>query len=141
MLDLVTCKSIRKVGIAGRSLITVDLLTAFQATLAGAEWLDVEKDVSMLRAVKSPAEVAVIRHAYQIAQIGMQAAIDAVKVGITEREVAAEAEAAMRRAGAEGTGIDTIVASGPHARPILARSTFREIESGDLDRSDRRSAL
>jgi Xaa-Pro aminopeptidase len=125
-------KAIHKVGVAGRSLMSVDLLTTFQSTLSTAEWLDVEKDVSMLRAVKSPAEVAVIRYAYQIAQIGMQASIDAVKVGVTEREVAAEAESAMRRAGAEGTGIDTIVASGPHARPILGRSTFRKIESGDL---------
>jgi Xaa-Pro aminopeptidase len=125
-------KAIRKVGVAGRSLMSVDLLTAFQSTLAGAEWLDVEQDVSMLRAVKSPAEVAIIRYAYQIAQVGMQAAIETVKVGVTEREVAAEAESAMRRAGAEGTGIDTIVASGPHARPILGRSTFRKIESGDL---------
>jgi Xaa-Pro aminopeptidase len=125
-------KAIHKVGVAGRSLMSVDLLTAFQSTLSAAEWLDVEKDVSMLRAVKSPAEAAVIRYAYQIAQIGMQAAIDAVKVGVTEREVAAEAESAMRRAGAEGTGIDTIVASGPHARSILGRSTFRKIESGDL---------
>ena len=38
----------------------------------------------------------------------------------------------MRRAGAEGTGIDTIVASGPNSRPILARSTFRRIEPDDL---------
>jgi Xaa-Pro aminopeptidase len=38
----------------------------------------------------------------------------------------------MRRAGAEGTGIDTIVASGPNTRPILARSTFRPIGADDL---------
>ena len=38
----------------------------------------------------------------------------------------------MRRMGAEGTGIDTIVASGPHSRPILARSTFRAIQSGEI---------
>jgi Xaa-Pro aminopeptidase len=38
----------------------------------------------------------------------------------------------MRRAGAEGTGIDTIVASGPHTRPILARSTFRRIQDDEL---------
>lgn len=38
----------------------------------------------------------------------------------------------MRRAGAEGTGIDTIVASGPNSRPILARSTFRRIARDDL---------
>ena len=46
--------------------------------------------------------------------------------------VAAEIEAAMRRAGAEGTGIDTIVASGPNTRPILARATFRPIGADDL---------
>ena len=56
----------------------------------------------------------------------------AIRVGVTEREVAAEAEAAMRRAGAEGTGIDTIVASGPHSRPILGRSTFRPIQQNEL---------
>jgi Xaa-Pro aminopeptidase len=112
--------------------MSVDLLSAFQSTLADAEWLEVEKDVSILRAVKSPAEVTVIRRAYQIAQLGMQAAIDTIKVGVTEREIAAEAESAMRRAGAEGTGIDTIVASGPNARPILARSTFRKIQPDDL---------
>ena len=38
----------------------------------------------------------------------------------------------MRGAGAEGTGIDTIVASGPNTRPILARSTFRQIETDDM---------
>jgi Xaa-Pro aminopeptidase len=41
-------------------------------------------------------------------------------------------ESAMRRMGAEGTGIDTIVASGPHSRPILARSTFRAIQADEL---------
>jgi Xaa-Pro aminopeptidase len=51
---------------------------------------------------------------------------------VTEREVAAEAETAMRRLGAEGTGIDTIVASGPNSRPILARSTFRQIQPDEL---------
>jgi Xaa-Pro aminopeptidase len=38
----------------------------------------------------------------------------------------------MRVAGAEGTGIDTIVASGPNTRALLARSTFRRIEENDL---------
>jgi Xaa-Pro aminopeptidase len=109
-----------------------DLLAAFQSTLPDVEWVDVEDDLCNLRAQKSPAEIAVIRHTYHIAQVGFRAAIEAIEVGVTEREVAAEIEAAMRRAGAEGTGIDTIVASGPNTRPILARSTFRPIERDDL---------
>ncbi len=124
--------AIQRVGLGGRGLIGADLLAAFQAVLPDVEWVDVENDLCNLRARKTSAEIEVIRHAYQIAETGFQAAIDAIAAGVTERDVAAEIEAAMRRAGAEGTGIDTIVASGPNTRPILARSTFRPIERDDL---------
>lgn len=122
----------KRVGLAGRGLMSFDLLTALHQTLPHAEWLDVETAMCDLRAQKSAAELAVIRHAYTIAQSGLQAAIDAIAIGVTERAVAAAADAAMRRAGSEGTGIDTIVASGPNSRPILARSTFREIQNNEI---------
>ena len=79
-----------------------DLLSAFRETL-DVQWVDVEAAMCDLRALKSPAEKAVIRYAYQIAERGLAAAVNAIQVGVTEREVAAEAESAMRRAGAEGT--------------------------------------
>jgi Xaa-Pro aminopeptidase len=113
-------------------LIGADLLSAFRAALPSTEWVDVENDLCLLRAQKTPAEIAVIRYAYRIAEQGFVAGLGAIGAGVTEREVAAEIDAAMRRAGAEGTGIDTIVASGPNTRPILARSTFRRIERHDL---------
>lgn len=122
----------RRVGLAGRGLMGFDVLSAFTNTLPHVEWIDVEDVMCDLRAVKSQAEIAVVRHAYKIAEAGFQAAVDAISVGATEREVAAEADAAMRRAGAEGTGIDTIVASGPNSRPILGRSTFRRIQPNEL---------
>ena len=100
-------------GVAGRGLIGYDFFVALQQALPGVEWLDVETAMCNLRARKSPAEQAVIRYAYTIAEAGLDAAVAAIAPGVTEREVAAAAEAAMRRAGAEGTGIDTIVASGP----------------------------
>lgn len=124
--------SIKKVGLAGRGLMSYDVLSAFQAALPQAEWVDIENTMCDLRAVKSPAELAVIRYAYEIAQAGFEAAVATIQVGVTEREIAAEIESAMRRAGAEGTGIDTIVASGPNTRPILARSTFREVQPDEL---------
>lgn len=124
--------SIQRVGLGGRTLIGADLLAAFQAALPNVKWVDVENDLCNLRAQKSPAEIEVIRYAYHIAEAGFQAAAGAIEAGVTEREVAAEIDSAMRRAGAEGTGIDTIVASGPNTRPILARSTFRSIQRDDL---------
>lgn len=127
--DLTT---VRRVGVAGRGLMSADLWAAFQKALPQAEWLDVENAMCDVRACKSPAEVAVIRYAYQIADAGIEAALKTIAAGVTEREVMAEIESAMRRMGAEGTGIDTIVASGPNSRPILARSTFRKIQSGEI---------
>jgi Xaa-Pro aminopeptidase len=125
-------QAIRRVGLAGRGLIGAEILAALRQALPAAEWIDIEAEICNLRSQKTPAEIEVIRHAYHIAEAGIQAAIDAIGVGVSEREVAAEAESAMRHAGAEGTGIDTIVASGPNSRPILARSTFRRIQSDEL---------
>jgi Xaa-Pro aminopeptidase len=122
----------QRIGLGGRGLIGADLLAAFSRALPAAEWVDVESALCDLRSRKSAAELEVIRHTYGIAEIGMQAGIDAIEAGVTEREVAAEIDSSMRRAGSEGTGIDTIVASGPNSAPILARSTFRRIEPDDL---------
>jgi Xaa-Pro aminopeptidase len=125
-------RSVNRLGIAGRGLLDVDTSAALEGALPGATWVDVEHAVCGLRARKSAAEMAVIRHAYQLADAGIDAAAAAIHPGATESAVAAEAESAMRRAGAEGTGIDTIVASGPNARPILGRATFRQVERDDL---------
>jgi Xaa-Pro aminopeptidase len=120
-----------RVGLAGGSLVPFETMSAFRGALPEAAWVDVEGAVSELRAQKSPAEIAVTRHAYRIAELGLLAGLEAIEPGVTERAVAAEIEAAMRRAGSEGNGIDTIVASGPNSRPILARSTFRQIAAND----------
>ena len=123
--------SLKRAGLAGRGLINGDLLQALRDALPQVEWVDVENEVCAIRALKSPAEIEVIRYAYKLAEAGFQAAVDVIGPGVTEREVAAEIESAMRRLGSEGTGIDTIVASGLNTRPILARSTFRCIEDND----------
>jgi len=97
-----------------------------------AEIVDGDALLMRLRAVKSPAEIAVIRHAYRIAEAGTVAAFGAIAPGVSERDIAAEAEVAMRRLGSEGMGIDTIVAAGSErTRPILARTTTTPIRAGD----------
>ena len=129
---LADVSAVRRVGLAGRGLIGAVFWEALQKALPHVEWVDVENEMCALRAQKTPAEMEVIRAAYAIAAVGLSAAVDVIAPGVTERAVAAEIDAAMRRAGAEGTGIDTIVASGPNTRPSLARSTFRRIEKDDL---------
>lgn len=123
---------IKRVGLAARGLMGADVLASFERSFQQVEWIDVENAICDVRAQKSPAELTVIRYAYRIAEAGLAAALEVIRAGATEREIAAEVDSAMRRMGAEGTGIDTIVASGPNTRPILARSTFRAVRADEL---------
>ena len=127
-VDPASCK---KMGIAGYSLISHELFESFKKVLPG-EWVIVDNQLCMLRAVKTQAELDVIRYAYNIAEAGLLAAIDAISPGVPERHVAAEAEYVMRKMGTEGYGIDTMVASGENSSPIISRTSMREIARDDL---------
>lgn len=123
---------IKRVGLAGKVYMGAELYEAVAAACEGCEMVNADKLIGDMRGVKSEAELAVIKRAYEIADMGMQAAIDAIKPGVTEREVAAEAEYVMRKNGAEGFGIDTMVASGSNTRHIIARTSNRVIEENDF---------
>jgi len=86
-----------------------------------------------LKSRKSPAEIEVMTYAYALAEAGLAAGLAALAPGVSERDLAAEIEYAMRKAGSEGCGIDTIVGSGQrNTSPILTRAYPRVIEGGDL---------
>ena len=85
-----------------------------------------------LRRVKDEEEIRLMRKAGTITSAGMQAAYQTIKPGITEIEVAAEIEYAMRREGGWGTGFDTIVASGLRSAYPHGGCANRKIRAGDL---------
>jgi Xaa-Pro aminopeptidase len=87
--------------------------------------------LSAMRMVKEPEEIERIREAAKVAASGMKAAIEAVKPGMTESQVAAEAEYAMRQAGAEEFW-RTYVSSGPRTNIAHGLPTLRKLQAGDL---------
>ena len=123
---------VKRIGLAAKGRMGAVMFEAICKAFPGVEFVNVDKPLEEMRGIKSEAEIAVIRYAYEIVNKGMEAALAAVRPGVTERQVAAEAEYVMRKMGAEGTGIDTIVASGPNANHILARTTNRVIEENDV---------
>src|SRR5690606_22669398 len=76
--DVMDTKAVRRIGLAGGDLMGAKVYRAFTEVFSQAEWVDVEFAMCMLRAQKTEAELKVIRYAYKIAEIGFQAAIDAV---------------------------------------------------------------
>jgi Xaa-Pro aminopeptidase len=68
-----------------------------------------------VRAIKSPQEQAYIETAAHIADIGMQAAIDHTRPGVSELDVYAEIVYAMAKAGGENSGLPVLVLAGPRS--------------------------
>jgi Xaa-Pro aminopeptidase len=87
--------------------------------------------LSALRIVKEEGEIERIRAAAAVAVAGMVAAVKAIKPGLTESQVAAEAEYAMRQAGADEFW-RTYVSSGPRTNIAHGLPTQRTIQEGDL---------
>jgi Xaa-Pro dipeptidase len=100
-------------------------------TRAGGRMLDASGCVEQVRLIKSPAEVDLMRRAARVAEAGVQAGVDALAVGATENEVAAEVHRAVILAGGEYMSLPPFVASGP--RSALAHATWagRRIGPGD----------
>jgi Xaa-Pro aminopeptidase len=77
------------------------------------------------RMLKSETEIELIRRSVETNSKAFELAARIVRPGVRERDLAAEIDYQMRRAGAEQTSFETIVASGersalPHARPTGA---------------------
>ncbi len=87
--------------------------------------------LSELRIVKDKEEIKRIKAAAKVAVKGMKAAVGALKPGMTESQVAAKAEYAMRRAGAEEFW-RTYVSSGPRTNIAHGLPTLRKLQAGDL---------
>ena len=87
--------------------------------------------LSKLRMVKEPEEIERIRAAAKVAATGMGAAVQAVRPGVTESQVAGAAEVAMREAGAEEFW-RSYVSSGPRTNIAHGLPTKRRIEPNDL---------
>jgi len=87
--------------------------------------------VERLRAIKSPEEVAAIRAAADLAQAALAEVLPTVRPGLTELEIAAALEAALRRRGSEWHPFPTIVASGPRAALPHARTSPRTVLAGE----------
>ncbi len=108
------------------------LLTMFQKANPKLQVVDIAPVMDELRMVKDPEEIGLMSKAGAIAATGMEAAVRTLRPGVTENEVAAEAEYAMRKAGGSGTATPIFVNSGVRSAWLHGCATDRKIQEGDL---------
>jgi Xaa-Pro aminopeptidase len=124
-------------GLAGGAYVPATVLDRITAGL-GDMALEPTQVLAEIKAVKSEAEVRLIRHAARLSDAAMASIRDALADGRprSERELALIADRAMLAGGAERTAYDSMVQAGPRSAYNLARPTDRVLRPGDLVMTD-----
>ena len=103
--------------------ISVSYYHRMQGAFEGLELVPQTQFVEALRMIKDETEIATIRKACSISDQAFHDALEFIKPGKTEIEIANFLDFRMRELGAAGLSFDTILASGinsskPHAHPM-----------------------
>ncbi len=117
------------IGMDERSLKVLG--SSLKRSLPNVELVNISNTVG-LRAVKSEAEISLIKKACEISEQGMKIALESIKPGMTELQVAALAEYQMIKLGSDKIKHVTIVASGSRTRLIHPFASQKKIMNGDL---------
>jgi len=131
------------VGSAGRigiefDHVNIDLLALLKSEFPGVEFVDIAAPSMRLRMIKSAEEIAHITEMTRIADIGGAACVDAIAVGVSEREVALHSTATMineiAKSWPEAELLDTWTwfQSGLNTDGAHNPVTSRKIERGDI---------
>lgn len=122
-----------RVGVVGDDLWPAALREALSMRLPALELVAADDLVRSMRRLKSPAELALLRHAAQVADRALRAALGAAVPGATERRVSAAGTAAALEGGADFVRY-LRVHSGPWsaAGSRWPPATGRRLEAGEL---------
>lgn len=120
-----------KIGISGWSFFPAPTYVGLTAAFPDVTFSDETDILTRLRAVKSEAELALIRAACRVTDRAMRASLEATHEGVTEVEIAAAADAVIRTSGAEPSFIYE-VGSGARTATGISVPTDRRVARGEL---------
>ncbi len=108
------------------------LLNLFQRANPMVKVVDIAPVMDELRMVKDEAEVELMETAARIAAVGIETAARWLEPGVTENDVGAEIEYAMRRSGGQGIATPVYVNSGTRSGWLHGTTSYKRIQIGDL---------
>ena len=126
----------KRVGFEGLS-VSYATYNSYCEKYPAVEWVNIADTIEKLRRTKTADEIELIQKAQNITDLAFAHILKVITPNMTEIEVAAELEYAMRRAGADGLAFDTIAVSGtasarPHGvpRPVKLEKGFLTMDYG-----------
>lgn len=111
--------------------LTVAELEQYRDSLP-VEFVPMQKEINAFRASKEPWELARMRTAQEITDKAFAEVCTRIRVGMTEKELAAELIYCLYKNGGEGLSFDPIVVSGPNTSMPHGVPGDRKIQKGDF---------
>jgi Xaa-Pro dipeptidase len=122
----------KSIGVEPRALRILEYRFIEQAAPM-ASFPDASVALAALRIKKNANEIAKMRRAVEIAQDALEATLPLIKIGMQEREIAAELTIQMLRNGSSPEiPFSPIVSSGPNSANPHASPSNRKLQAGDL---------
>jgi len=108
------------------------LISALSKNSDNIKFVDVSKDIMSVRSVKTFEEINAIKKAIKITEIGFAVALESLREGIRELELAAKIEYAFKTNGSLEVAFPSIVASGTNSALPHAIASTKPIRKGEL---------
>jgi Xaa-Pro aminopeptidase len=122
----------QRLGIVGWTIFPMPVMEGLRAALPNTDIVQAEHVVRVLRAVKSPAEIACLAEAFRISELALAAVVKSLRVGISELELVGVAQQVMYANGAEYEGHPPYILSGPKSSDAISRPQHRLIKAGEM---------
>ena len=127
----VTGKRLR-IGVGGYLVSNPVQMAGLKECYPDAEIVRADDIMVALRSIKSDNEIACIREGLRITEIATQEVIRCIRPGMTELQLVGIAQKTIYENGAEYEGLPMYVFSEKSTRHAISRSTYREIQPGDI---------
>lgn len=124
--------TVKRIGLVGAERMPAGCYSQIEEGFTGVELVDMTTDYVSLRFLKSDWERAQIRAAFALADEAYEAMKSEIRPSVTEIQVAAAGEFAVRSRGASGFGFSTIIGSGLRSNAVVPTASSKPLSDGEL---------
>lgn len=125
-------RPLRKLGIVGYAITPLPVLDGLKRDLPGVELVKADQVLSRMREIKSEAEIALLRKAFAISELAVEAILGEIKPGMTELQVIGIAQREIYRHGGEYEGHALYCFCGPATNNAISRPTHNRIVENEV---------
>jgi Xaa-Pro aminopeptidase len=125
-------RGVRRLATVGYPITSIPVWEGLREAMADGEIVRADDIVIEMRKVKSENELALLREAFHISELAIEAILAQITPGMTELQVVGIAQDAIYRNGGEYEGHPLYVLSGRNSANAIGRPTHKVLNEGEV---------